>query len=146
VIWDGDISAMGQLADRARDLARVPALASLEVAKEIAGLIEDEFASGTDPYGHAWQELAESTRARGRHDPPLTDTHAMRDSVNVYARSDGRGVALTIDHPAAPHQTGWDGPQGSGPARPVLPAHGMPATWAEAIKVATDRAIDEVLS
>lgn len=138
--WNGDIAAMGALAARAADLANVPERASFRVAVDIEQLIEEEFTAGTDPYGHAWRGLAPSTQARGRTDPPLTDSGAMRSSVSVFARMGG-GIAITIDHPAAPHQTGWSGPVGSGPARPILPDRGMPATWREAIDTAVDEEV-----
>jgi hypothetical protein len=42
----------------------------------------------------------------------------------------GAGVVITIDHPAAPHQTGWSGPISDGPARPILPSRGdLPVSW-----------------
>jgi hypothetical protein len=131
--WDGDISRMGALADRVADLAEVPSRVSARVAPEIALLIQGEFDAGTDPYGTAWAPLAESTIARGRQAPPLTDTAAMRGSVRVQPMRHA-GVAVTIDHPAAPHQTGWSGPRGSGPARPVLPARSeLPPEWRDVI-------------
>ncbi len=141
--WDGDISRIGKLAERVKDLASVPQHAALTVAKSIEELIKEEFSSGTDPYGSAWAPLSPVTEARGRHAPPLTDTGAMRDSVNVYAT--GNGIAITVAHPAAPHQTGWSGPRGSGPARPILPARDrLPATWREAIYSAIDEDIRKV--
>lgn len=133
--WDGDISRIGQLAERIADLARVPSRAAPVVAKRIGDLIEDEFSAEADPYGNAWLPHAESTVQRwGRH-PILHLSGDMHRSVDVRPMA-GAGVSVTIDHPAAPHQTGWDGPQGSGPARPILPAGTMPARWREAIGAA----------
>lgn len=133
--WNGDISGMGQLAKRVEDLSRVPSRAARRVAADLENLIGEEFDAGADPYGNAWEPLAPATLDRGRTPPPLTDTHAMRDSVSVapLARA---GVGVTIAHPAAPHQTGWVGPQGEGPARPILPSGVMPARWNEAIRTA----------
>lgn len=126
---------MGQLADRIADLASVPSRAAARVSREIEGLIQEQFDVGADPYGTAWAPLADSTVARGRTAPPLTDSGAMRGSLRVAPMAHA-GVGVTISHPAAPHQTGWHGRQGSGPARPILPAGVMPARWAEAIEVA----------
>jgi len=140
----GDLSQMGQLASRLRDLASVPSRAAGVVSDRIEALIQEEFDAGADPYGNAWAPLAESTLARGRSAPPLTDTGAMRDSVRVapLARA---GVGVTIDHPAGVHQTGWDGASGKGPARPILPRGVMPARWSEAIKSAVSDTVRKVM-
>lgn len=131
--WNGDISKMGQLAANVAKLASVPARASKRVAKEIKALIEEEFDHESDPYGNAWKPLADSTVARKGFTTILEDSRAMRDSLSVTP-SRGAGVSITIDHPSEDHQTGWDGPQGSGPARPILPGGRMPARWNETIK------------
>lgn len=145
--WDGDISAMGELARRAEDLAQIPARASQRVADSLRAAVQDEFYDGADPYGTAWEPLAESTIDKGRTPPPLTDTGAMRGSLNSYARASGGslsgGVAITIDHPAAPHQTGWSGPQGEGPARPIFPTREMPHKWEQIIGAAVAAEIQE---
>jgi hypothetical protein len=135
---------MGHLADNLGKLAGVPSRVSGRIAGEIAELIEEEFAVGTDPYGRAWAPLAQATIDKGREPPPLTETGTMRQSVNVRPMR-GAGVAITIDHPAAPHQTGWSGPRGEGPARPVLPdRQELPATYRAAIETAIDEEIREV--
>lgn len=134
--WDGDISRMGQLADRIADLASVPSRASKRVSQGIEGLLQEEFDAGQDPYGTAWQPLQDETLAKRSQttEPPLTDFGAMRRSLGVKPMK-GAGVSITIDHPAAPHQTGWVGKQGRGPARPILPMRGdLPETWIEAIE------------
>jgi hypothetical protein len=131
--WTGDISKMGKLVDRLGDLARVPSRIAAKASVAVADLIEAEFAAGDDPYGDPWAPLAESTVARGRTPPPLTDEGDMRESVVVRPMR-GSGIAITIDHPAAPHQTGWSGPRGDGPARPILPARStLPESWKTAI-------------
>lgn len=135
--WDGDISQMGQLAQRVADLGQVPSRASKRVSSELTDVIRMEFDEGADPYGTAWEPLRPATLAKGRHHPPLTDTGAMRDSLRVKPLR-GAGVGITIDHPAAPHQTGWSGPVGDGPARPILPAREMPPLWDEIIASAIE--------
>jgi hypothetical protein len=52
----------------------------------------------------------------------------------------GAGVAITIDHPALPHQTGWSGPVGDGPARPILPQGSkLPEAWVDIIDEEIER-------
>lgn len=133
--WSGDISKMGQLAQRVADLATVPSRASRRVATEIAGLIEEEFQAETDPYGNAWRPHAPATIARWGEHPILHLSGAMHGGIRV-APMTGAGISITVPHPGAPHQTGWQGPQGSGPARPILPSGKMPSRWAGAIKAA----------
>ena len=131
--WRGDISKMGKLADRLGDLARVPSRVAARASVAVADLIEEEFAAGTDPYGDPWAELADATLEKGRTPPPLTDEGDMRESVVVRPMR-GAGIAITVDHPAAPHQTGWTGPVGDGPARPILPSRGrLPESWRDSI-------------
>jgi hypothetical protein len=142
--WDGDISKMGQLAQRVANLARVPSRAARRIATEIAGLIEEEFQAQADPYGNAWQPHAPATVRRwGEHDI-LTLSGAMRSSVQV-APMQAAGVSITLNHPGEDHQTGWSGPQGSGPARPVLPYGTMPARWTEAINAAVDDTVRDTM-
>ena len=137
--FTGDLSQMRALAGNVASLARVPSRVAARVSGELATLLDDEFSSGTDPYGTAWAPLAESTVARGRTAPPLTDTGAMRAGVTVRPMR-AAGVAVFVPHPGAPHQTGWSGPQGTGPARPILPAGGeLPPEWAEVIEDATEQ-------
>lgn len=137
--WDGDIRGMGQLASRVADLASVPARASKRIARELGDLIEQEFAEGADPYGAAWEPITDATAAKRSQtsEPPLTDFARMRGDVAVKPMR-GAGVSITIPHPAEDHQTGWSGPQGSGPARPILPSRQMPPLWDEAIRVAVE--------
>lgn len=138
--WDGDISRMGRLAENIGKLAGVPSRASRRVAQELRPLIQEQFDEGADPYGRSWKPLAPSTIDRGRFPPPLTDTGEMRDGIRVQPMR-GAGVSITIPHPAQCHQTGWIGPQGTGPARPILPGRGMPPRWQEVIDVAI---LDEI--
>jgi hypothetical protein len=133
VTWNGDISSMGQLADRIADLAEIPSRIAARVSPQIEALIVEEFAEGKDPYGSSWEPLAEATLDKGRTPPPLNDTGAMLGSLSVRTMR-GAGIQITIDHPSAPHQTGWEGPQGEGPARPILPARGeLPIAYTEIV-------------
>ena len=137
-MWSADVSRMGELSERLADLASVPSRVSARVSEELGDLMQAEFDSGRDPYGTPWAHLAPATEDRGRSAPPLTDTGAMRDSLRV-APLPRAGVGITIDHPAAPHQTGWSGKQGSGPARPILPERAeLPDAWVQVIAAACE--------
>jgi hypothetical protein len=132
--WDGDISHMGQLAENIGKLGSVPSRAARQAADGIAALLEDEFEGGHDPYGREWQELTEATLEKRTQttEPPLTDKGDMRRSLDVRPRA-GAGIGITIEHPAAPHQTGWHGPQSTGPERMILPGMKMPIAWRETL-------------
>ncbi len=142
--WDGDISKMGQLARNLGKLATVPARASKAVAKGIAELIAEEFQHEADPYGNAWRPHAPATVERWGEHPILDLSGSMIRSVDVSPMA-GAGVSITIDHPAAPHQTGWSGKQGKGPARPILPNATMPAQWRERIDAACDSLVRDTM-
>jgi phage gpG-like protein len=131
---EGDIGQLTRLGERLAELAEVPSRTARAASEAIEAEIQDEFDQGHDPYEEPWKPLAPATVARGRSAPPLTDTGAMRDSLRVKPLA-GAGIGVTIDHPAGPHQTGWEGRQGSGPARPILPARGeLPDAWIEILE------------
>jgi hypothetical protein len=133
----GDLSGMQAALS---ELARVPSRTAKAVSEGLEEVIQDEFDRGEDPDESPWEPLAPATLAKGRTPPPLTDTRAMRDSLSVKPLA-GAGVGIAIDHPAGPHQTGWSGRQGSGPARPILPARGeLPDRWIEVVEAAAETA------
>ncbi len=136
----GNFAALERMQERLAELATVPSRTAVAVSSRLDELVQEEFDRGTDPYEEAWAPLSPVTLAKGRTPPPLTDSSAMRDSLRVFPLA-GAGVGVTIDHPAGPHQTGWTGPQGSGPARPILPARGeLPDGWIEAMEAEAVRA------
>jgi hypothetical protein len=107
-------------------LAHVPSQVAPVVARGIKRQIGKDFDAGRDPYGRAWKPLAESTKARGRHDPPLTDTRKGRRSIRVFA-TQGAGVQLTVG-------TGymWRHQDGVGPpVRRFVPIGTLPKTYRE---------------
>lgn len=114
-------------------LARVPSQTAGRAAPAIAHLIDQEFTTGRDPYGRAWAPLKQSTLAKGRRPPPLTDTGAMRAGVDVKPMQ-GAGIAITFANavPAVFHQGGTR----KMVARPPLPGGTFPATWARALETA----------
>ncbi len=125
---------LGQLAENLRRLASVPSRVSRPVSDEIAKSIQKQFDDGVNAYGRAWAALAPSTLAKGRTPPPLTDTRAMRNSLNVRPAS-AAGVQISIGFPAGIHQGG--SPKTNLPARPVLPTGVFPRTWTEIVERVT---------
>ena len=120
-MFSGDINALGRIGAHVESLADVPRVASELVSERLAQLVQLEFDAGVDPFGVAWAPLAPATVARGRHAPPLTDTRQLRESLLVYPSAAG-GVRMSIgtaDHPAGPHQDGWENPRGSSGSAPA---------------------------
>ena len=135
-----DFEGLGHLVQAIDHLQRVPERVAPAVAQGVHELIAGEFATGTDPYGDPWEPLSEAYLARrpDRGHPPLTDTGEMRDSVMVTTYPNGASsVAIDVriadcrpfGGVPAPHQDGWTGAFGSGPARPMVPDHGLPGSW-----------------
>lgn len=109
-----------------RSLVDVPSQIARPLADGIAKFIDSGFSAGTDSYGRPWAPLMPRTLAKGRHPPPLTETHAMRDSAQVRP-SQGGGVSVVFtDSKAGLHQHG-DPPRMV--AREVLPVNTLPAPW-----------------
>ncbi len=136
----GNFAALERMQERLAELSEVPSRAAKGAASRIEALMQEEFDRGADPYEEPWVPLSPATEALGRSAPPLTDSGAMRSSLRVAPLA-AAGVGVTIDHPAGPHQTGWSGKQGSGPARPILPARGeLPDGWIEALEIEAEKA------
>lgn len=122
-------------------------LVKAEASTEIAETIKKEFRQGLGPYGYPWHALSRTTLKGGRHPPPLTDTGAMRDGVEVKP---GSGNTVTVDIPAdyaSYHQYGTKNADGSVriPRRPMLPEAGNSESWDESINKSIDTAIGKIL-
>jgi phage gpG-like protein len=130
------------LAKSYRQLARVPSRVSAIVSQHLSELVAADFAAGRDPYGSAWAPLAPATRRKGRTHPPLDASGRLRASV-WWAPAPGAGLRLGGSPPAYGqyHLTGTR----HMPARPWLPASGLPAAWKRMIEAAMRTAADEVL-
>lgn len=117
--------------DRIGDLPRQLAVAA---APEITKLQKAQFTNGTDPYGRPWQPLAESTLKKGRTEPPLTDTKALRDGTDTVPVVGGR-IALS-HRVAAPYGIYHDSPRPRSsnlPRRMILPSEGLPKAWSDVL-------------
>lgn len=118
-------SFLGPLLDKLYDLEDIPDEAAKTLATKVQDLIEEEFASSSDPYGNAWAPLAPSTVARGRRLLILMDTGDMANSVNVTPQ--GSTIRITADDPAIHHQYG--APRSNLPQRQILPDEEWPEKW-----------------
>ena len=134
----GDISKLGRLTDNLRRLAEVPSRSSKFAAEQLATAIDHQFTNGVDPYGNPWAPLKPSTLKKGRTPPPLTDTHATRDSVDVTPMS-GAGIKVTIDFPAEIHQKGSENME----ARKIFPEGPFPIIWDQAIRYGIQVVVDD---
>ena len=126
-----------------RKLAEVPSRAAKAAARELSTLILDGFAAGTDPYGRPWAPLKPYTLAKGRFPPPLTDSGAMRDSIEVRPTS-GAGIEITMGAEYATfHQTGTV----TMAPRQILPqSGGLPPEWQSAIRDAVSDSTKKAMS
>lgn len=112
-----------------RELTKVPALASADGAKAIERLWRRNYRAGLDPYGNAWAPNAPSTIARKGHARVMQETGATLRETRV-APLPGAGMKATTGYKAAWHMRATD----NRPARKVMPAHGLPATWRAELK------------
>lgn len=117
-----------------RELTKVPALASRDGAAAIERLWRRNYRAGLDPYGNAWAPLAPRTIAKKGHDRIMIETGATLAETRA-APLPGAGISLRTGHKAAWHMT----PTENRPARKVMPAHGLPATWRAALKKIVER-------
>lgn len=140
--FNGNMNGLGQLARNIARLGEVPSRVARDGAAGIARHIDHQFDSGTDPYGRPWAPLRPATLRRGRHAPPLTDTHAMRDGIAVRPQA-GAGIAITFasDVPAGFHQGGTVNMV----ARKILPEGTLPRTWNEALSGAAGAAVKQTM-
>lgn len=130
----GDIGRVRELAERIGDLERVPSRVAERVPGELEAALDAEFAAGVDPYGKPWAPLSPKTKRSGT---PLDASGRMRAGVHAAPKTDG--VAITVPHPGEIHQTGWSGPRGSGPARPIVPDRDvLPTEWSAILGAATE--------
>ena len=116
-------------------LEEAPRIALKRSELKIKTLVEAQFDEGRDPYGEPWAALAASTVAKGRTPPPLTDTGAMRKSLRVVASADG--LTCSMAEPFKFHQYGTV----NMPARPILPAEGVPPEWEKVITETVEEVI-----
>lgn len=126
-------------------IALVTRRAARYAAPALTKLLRAEFAAGSDPYGRAWRGLMASTKARGRRNPPLTDTRRLKNSTKAMPMFGGRaGVRLVVGQPYGVfHQFGFRVGRTRVKPRRILPQFGLPGSWRAAIERAALRATRE---
>lgn len=139
--FTGDLSQLGLLSANLAKLARVPSQVAGDASEGITQEIRSEFDAGTDPYGRAWAALKAATLAKGRTPPPLTDSEATIDSLEVKP-SAGAGITIEFgtDYVGF-HQVGTVNMQ----ARPPLPTGGFPSSWSKVISDATSARVEKAM-
>ncbi len=143
--WSGNIGDLGQLADILGELTTVPSRASKASARKIERLIDDEFATGSDPYGDPWDPLAESTvEKKGGDDRILIETSNMRRGIHVRPLPRA-GIAVTSDAEYMGFHQGEGSPRANIPPRHVLPEGEIPDSWERAIGRSLDDEFDHVV-
>jgi hypothetical protein len=120
------------LARALRALADVPSRMSREGAAAITSRMQSQFSQGADPYGATWKALATGEAAH------LIRSGAMSAATKATPMAGG-GLTLDAPSPANFHQAGTS----RMPARPVLPAKGLPATWRADLQAIYSRIIGE---
>ena len=122
-------------------LAKVPAQASKDAAAGIDKLLQREYLNGADPYGKPWTPLKPSTIAKGRRNPPLTASGAMRSGTRARPLPGG-GISIEAPSPANFHQSGTKNMA----KRPILPEKGLPVAWKAEIDKAVTANIKRTMS
>jgi hypothetical protein len=132
---------LGQFARNLRRLAEVPSRASRASSEALRDLIRAQFVNEVDPYGNAWEPLAESTIARKYGDDRiLRRSDRMFNGLRVTPISGG-GIRIELAPYGAFHQTGSK----NMPARPILPMGTFPKTWSDALKRAARGEVRRVM-
>ena len=143
--WEGDLSFFGELEDNLNQLAGVPSRAARDASRDIAKAIDQQFAHGLDPYGEPWAPLAESTLAKGRTPPPMTNSGAMRAGIHVRPMG-GAGIEVSCDAEYLGFHQGAGSPRANVPPRHVLPEGELPDTYQRAIADALDAAVERAMA
>lgn len=128
----GDFAKLGRLASTLEQLGRLPGRVARRVAPAITAKLQQQFDSGTDPYGKAWEPLKPSTIARKGHDTILVETGEGRDGTKAIALP-GAGVGIILGPKLQWHLLKTE----NRAARPVLPLYGLPKAWRERIEYLT---------
>jgi phage gpG-like protein len=127
------VAALAKLQRTVDELARMPRKLAVAVAPDVTAMLQSQFDVGVDPYGGRWRPLRPATLAKGRRNPPLTETRKLKGGTKARTLDGNRaGLWLVVGAAyGAFHQVGFRvGRTRVGP-RAILPPHGIPAAWRE---------------
>jgi hypothetical protein len=139
----GDFKGLEELEKLLEDTDGLTREVNKAAADGIRKELERQYDKGVDPYNEAWADLAPSTIARGRTNPPLSDTHEMRRGTTVRGVGGIGGIRVRINKPSNPlvplfHQKGTE----NMPARKVVPDAGtLSPAWEQAIRVPVSKVV-----
>lgn len=111
-----------------RELAKVPERMSGPAAVKLQQLWRRTYMAGQDPYGNEWAPNAPSTIKKKGHDWVMVDSESTLSRTWVRPM-EGGGVVLRSGPNAKWHVEATK----NRPARPVMPLHGLPTTWIQAL-------------
>lgn len=140
--------AIASLAGLQRTIERltyVPRRVAVIAAPKLTRLVQAQFRAGTDPYGRPWRGLKASTLAKGRRNPPLTDTRRLRNGTGARPRPGGRaGIELKVGARYGKfHQVGFRNGKSFVAPRRILPQFGLPLGWSAVLDESTRLAFRE---
>jgi hypothetical protein len=136
------VSAMGRLESVLNGMSRVPQRVAELAAPRISGLLFEQYKTGRDPYGKAWEPISPNTyrRVTKRRWPPMTDTRRLRDGTMATARPGG--ISIRMGRPE------WYFSQVgtvTQPVRTLLPDRGWPRRWLDALNESAASVVKQTL-
>ena len=120
----GDWQVFGKLKALVGRLEQVRPSVARKLAPRLDRRLQACFDAGTDPYGKPWAPLKPSTLVRKGGDARILIRTGMSRAL-TYVAALGQGVGITIGGALGWHMN----PTAHRVARPILPVHGLPATW-----------------
>jgi hypothetical protein len=120
---------LGLLADHLGELATIPSRVSATIAADFDAFIDECFANASDPYGNAWEPLADSTVLRKGFATPLEESGDLRSQTGAFPLK-GAGIEFRSATYGFFHNAGTV----SMPARKFLPdGPELPVQWSAAV-------------
>lgn len=123
----GDWQVFGRLKALIGRMEQIPKATARKLAPKIDARIQACFDNGRDPYGKPWAPLKPSTIVRKKGDARILIRTGMSRALTYVANLAPEGVRITIGGALGWHMN----PAKHRVARPILPIHGLPKTWAQ---------------
>lgn len=129
------------LAKSLKQLSQVPSLVSRDIAADFNGFLAAGFSAGEDPYGQGWAGLKAATIAKGRSNPPLDASGALKGSIRLVPMA-GAGVMLASGLGPYYGMFHMSGTKHMAKRR-YFPDSGLPARWRRSIKESFKQRVKE---